>query len=111
MTVYSGGAMRLSVNASNVVPTPKIAWNFKGKSPSIAQSDPRFYVLPNGVLQVYGLTSADAGQVRAAAQASTGVKSKDMVIGTFQEVTILSGKLFLSNLLFSAVLMSDISTI
>lgn len=88
--------MRLSVNASNVVPTPKIAWNFKGKSPSIVQSDPRFYVLPNGVLQVHSLTSADAGQVRAAAQASTGIKSKDMVIGKFQDITVLSGKLLFS---------------
>ena len=96
VTAYSGGAMRLSVNASNFIPAPKIAWNYRGK-PSISSNDPRFTVLPNGILQAHSLTSADDGKIRAVALASsgTGTKSGDIVYGKFQDVTVQAGKLLI----------------
>ena len=90
MTAYAGGAMRLSVNSSNFVPSPKIAWNYRGKAP-ITPQDVRFTVLPSGVLQVHSLSSADTGKIRAVASTSSGTKANEIVTGQFQEITIEAG--------------------
>lgn len=85
--------MRFAVNVSNFVPSPQIAWNYKGK-PSITSSDPRFLALPSGVLQVYGLTNQENGELRAVARPVDvgGVKTGNPVFGSFQTITVLSGK-------------------
>ena len=99
VSAYTGGAMRFAVDASNFVPAPQIAWNYRGK-PTITSSDPRFVVLPSGVLQVYGLTSQENGELRAVARPSDvgGVKTGNLVFGTFQKITILPGKNLLLNI-------------
>jgi len=87
---YAGGAMRLSVDTSNFLPAPKIAWNYRGKSP-ISRNNPRFTVLPSGVLQAHGLSAADVGQIRAIALVSGGVKANNIVKGKFQDVAVQAG--------------------
>lgn len=90
-TGYAGGAIRLKVDASNFDPLPRIGWNYRGKS-SIQNSDPRFYVLPNGILQITGLTSNEEGDIRAIAQSQlTGVKTQKTMTGKFAKLTVAAG--------------------
>ena len=90
-TGYAGGAIRLKVDASNFDPFPRIGWNYRGKS-SIQNSDPRFYVLPNGILQITGLTSNEEGDIRAIAQSQlTGVKTQKTMTGKFAKLTVAAG--------------------
>ena len=98
-TGYLGGAMLFSVDTSDFLPPPRIAWNYKGKS-RISNDDPRFTVLPNGVLQIYGLTQQDSGELRAIASPSvsrSSVKTSNPVYGAFQKIDILPGKNFWLN--------------
>lgn len=110
VSAYTGGSMRFSVDVSNFVPTPQIAWNYKGK-PTITSSDPRFVVLPNGVLQISGLTSQENGELRAVIRPRdvSGVKTgAGLVFGEFQKIDILQGRII--NTTIMAIIVWPFST-
>ena len=89
-TGYAGGAIRMSVDASNFIPFPQIGWHYRGK-PSIRNNDPRFTVLPQGVLQIYGLTSADGGEIQAIARSrSSDTKNVQTFTGKYASLSIKS---------------------
>ena len=79
--------MRLSVNTSNFNPQPNIGWNYRGK-PSVQNNDPRFTVLPQGVLQISGLLSSDDGELRAVAYSKA---TSETMYGKFAKITVEEG--------------------
>ncbi len=87
VTGYTGGSVRLSVDVSNFVPAPQVAWLYRGSS-SLVSTDPKFTVLPQGVLQINNLDDSNKGEVQAIAQNPIDQAQKR---SQFAKITVLPG--------------------
>jgi len=67
VTGYIGGSVRLSVDISNFKPAPQIAWLYRG-SAQLLSTNPKYTVLPQGVLQISDLGNENKGEVQAIAR-------------------------------------------
>ena len=92
MTGYVGGSVRLNVDISNFKPQPQIAWMYRGSS-KLLGTDPKYTVLPQGVIQISNIGTENKGQIRAIARSTV---DGSQMRGKFVSVNVLPG---LSNFL------------
>ncbi len=85
VTGYIGGAVRLSVDVSDFVPAPQVAWLNRGGS---RVSDAKYTALPQGVIQINDLSEANKGEIQAVAQNPI---DKTQIRSQFAKITIEPG--------------------
>ena len=79
--------MRLSVDISNFKPAPQIAWSYR-ESAQLLRTNPKYTVLPQGVLQISDLGNENKGEVQAIAR--NPINNAQMR-GKFATVNVLPG--------------------
>ena len=87
MTGYVGDSVRLSVDISNFEPLPQIAWMYRGSS-KLLGTDPKYTVLPQGVIQISNIGTENKGQIRAIARNTV---DGSQMRGKFVSVNVLPG--------------------
>eukprot|EP00795_Rhopilema_esculentum_P003659 gene3659-14900_t len=66
VTGYVGGSVRLRVNIENFQPAPRVAWLYRGSS-NLLGTDPKYTVLPQGVVQISNIGVENKGDIQAIA--------------------------------------------
>ena len=87
VTGYIGGSVRLSVDISNFKPSPQIAWLYRGSS-QLLGTNPKYTVLPQGVIQISNLGDENKGEIQAIARNTV---SNARMLGKFVAVNVLPG--------------------
>ena len=90
VTGYVGGSVRLSIDISNFKPAPQIAWLYRG-SRQLLGTDPKYTVLPQGVIQINNLAEENKGEIQAVAR--NAITNAEMR-GKFVAVAVLPGLLY-----------------
>lgn len=87
VTGYVGGSVRLSVDISNFNPAPQVAWLYRGSS-QLLGTDPKYTVLPQGIIQISNIAEENKGEIQAIARNTV---TNAQMRGKFAAVNVLPG--------------------